>query len=88
MLGWACVVKGSNMRLLKLMSAAVLAFGVTATPVAQASASMLSLQRASTADDGSSDLNGSVAIILIAGAAIIGTAIYVSTTGDDEPDSP
>ena len=81
-------MKGLNMRLLKLVSASALMFGVTAVPVAQASASMLSLQRAATTSEKSSDLNGSVAIILIAGAAIIGTAIYVSTNDDDEPDSP
>lgn len=63
-------------------------FGVTAMPVAQASTSMLSLQRASTVSDKSSNLNGSVAIMLIAAAAIVGTAAYVSSNDDDDPDSP
>jgi uncharacterized membrane protein len=77
------------MRLLKLVTASVLMFGVTAVPVAQASASMLSLQRASTISEKSSNLDGSVAIMLIATAAIIGTAVYVSTNDDDDdPDSP
>ncbi|NIJ19886.1 nitrate reductase gamma subunit [Sphingomonas naasensis] len=76
------------MRTLKLVAASALTFGAASVPVAQASTSMLSLQRAATAGEKSSDLNGSVAIILIATAAIIGTAIYVSTNDDDEPDSP
>ncbi|ATY32118.1 hypothetical protein [Sphingomonas psychrotolerans] len=75
------------MRLLKVVTASMLTFGVTAVPVAQASASMLSLQRASTAGEKSSNLDGSVTIMLIAAAAIIGTAVYVSTN-DDDPDSP
>lgn len=75
------------MRMLKLVTASALALGVTAVPAAQASVSRLSLQRAATVSEKSSDLNGSVAIILIASAAIIGTAIYVSTN-DDDPDSP
>ncbi|WBY06232.1 hypothetical protein PIB19_11320 [Sphingomonas sp. 7/4-4] len=81
-------MKGLNMRLLKLVTASVLMFGVTTAPVAQASASMLSLQRASTISEKSSNLDGSVAIMLIAAAAIIGTAVYVSTNDDDDPDSP
>jgi hypothetical protein len=76
------------MRLLKVVTASALMFGVTAVPVAQASASKLSLQRASTVSEESSNLNGSVAIMLIATAAIIGTAVYVSTNDDDDPDSP
>ena len=76
------------MRILKLVTASALALGVAAVPAAQASVSMLSLQRAATVGEKSSDLNGSVAIILIASAAIIGTAIYVSTNDDDDPDSP
>jgi uncharacterized membrane protein len=76
------------MRLLKLVTASALTFGVTAVPAAQASASMLSLQRASTVAEKSSNLDGSVAIMLIATAAIIGTAVYVSTNDDGDPDSP
>ena len=75
------------MRLLKLVTASELTLGVTTVPVAQASTSMLSLQRASTISEKSSNLDGSVAIMLIDTAAIIGTAIYVSTN-DDDPDSP
>lgn len=75
------------MRLTKLVTASMLAFSVTAIPSAQASASMLSLQRASTVSEKSSNLDGSVAIMLVATAAIIGTAIYVSTNDDDDPDS-
>jgi len=76
------------MRLIKLVTASMLAFSVTTIPTAQASASMLSLQRASTVSEKSSNLDGSVAIMLVATAAIIGTAIYVSTNDDDDdPDS-
>ena len=75
------------MRLLKLVTASALTLGVAAVPAAQASASMLSLQRASTTGENSSNLDGSVAIMLVAAAAIIGTAVYVSTNDDDEADS-
>lgn len=76
------------MRILKLVAASALTLGAAAVPAAQASISVLSLQRAATHSEKASELDGSVAIILVATAAIIGTAIYVSTNGDDDPDSP
>lgn len=76
------------MRLPKLVTASMLAFSMTAVPAAQASTSLLSLQRASTVSEESNNLDGSVAIILVAAAIIVGTAVYVSTNDDDDPDSP